>query len=200
MLEIGCGCGESLKWLQEQGAKELWGLDISAERTAKARELLSGSGWKGELFTSPMEVDPGLPHYYFDLVLSVYGLGWTSDLEKTLSLISAYLKPGGRLVFSWDNPLLQCIDAREGRYTLSRSYVEEREICIEKRGCPLHLHNWKLSSYLNSLVRCGFAIEQLVEQSDYDPAQAEVFQEGKYYSAGLARLLNPVIILKARRL
>lgn len=200
VLEIGCGCGESLCWLHGQGAKELWGLDISAERIAKARELMEASGWQGRLYTAPMETDPGIPHRYFDLVFSVYGLGWTSNLDKTTALISEYLKPGGQVVFSWDNPLLQCIDAQEGHYLLSRSYVEEREIDITKKGARLHLRNWKLSSYLNCLASHGFFIEQLVEESAYDPAKAEIFLEGKYYSAGLARLINSAIIIKARKI
>ena len=199
VLEICCGCGESLLWLKEQGAGELWGLDISSERIDKAEKMLRNSDWKGKLFTSPMELDPGIPHCYFDLVFSIYGLGWTTDPDKTIKLISEYLKPGGRIIFSWDNPLMQCIDAVDGRYILSRPYVDERVIDFEKRGSHLRLHNWKLSTYLNCLSNHGFLIEQVVEESAYNPEDADIFQEGKYYSAGLARLINNVIIIKARK-
>ncbi len=199
VLEICCGCGESLLWLKEQGAGELWGLDISSERVDKAEKMLANSDWKGKLFISPMELDPGIPHCYFDLVFSIYGLGWTTDPDKTIRLISEYLKPGGRIIFSWDNPLMQCIDAVDGRYVLSRSYVDERVIDFEKSGSRLCLHNWKLSTYLNCLSNHGFLIEQVIEESAYNPEDADIFQEGKYYSAGLARLINNVIIIKARK-
>ncbi len=199
VLEICCGCGESMLWLKEQGAGELWGLDISAERIDKAEKLLANSDWKGKLLISPMEIDPGIPHSYFDLVLSIYGLGWTTDLDKTIKLIGEYLKPGGRIIFSWDNPLMQCIDSVDGRYILSRSYVDEREIDLEKKNSCLHLHNWKLSTYLNCLANHGFLIEQVVEESSYDPWEADIFQEGKYYSAGLARFINNAILIKARK-
>lgn len=53
-LEIGCGCGESLLWVKEQGAGELWGLDVSADRIAKAEKLLSDPDRRGKLFVSPM--------------------------------------------------------------------------------------------------------------------------------------------------
>ena len=200
VLEIGCGCGESLAWMKERNARELWGLDISAEQIAKAKELLADSGGKGRLFASPMETNPGIPCRYFDLVYSVYALGWTSDIDKTVMLISEYLKTGGHFIFSWDNPLLQCIDATDGRYLLSRSYVDEREITMEKQGSQLRLRNWKLSTYLNCLSSHGFLIEQVVEASDYDPAEADIFREAKYYSAGLARLINNTVIVKARKL
>lgn len=200
VLEIGCGCGETLLWLKEQGTGEQWGLDISAERINKAEKLLANPDWKGKLFISPMEIDPGIPHRYFDLVLSIYGLGWTTDTDKTIKLIGEYLKPGGRIIFSWDNPLLQCIDAVDGRYILSRSYVDERVIDLEKKGSRLCLHNWKLSTYLNCLSNHGFLIEQVVEESAYDPGEADIFRERKYYSAGLARLINNAVIIKARKL
>lgn len=199
VLEICCGCGESLLWLKEQGAEELWGLDISAERIAKAEKLLANSDWKGKLFVSPMEINPGIPHRYFDLVLSIYGLGWTADPDTTIKLIGEYLKPGGRIIFSWDNPLMQCIDSEDGRYVLSRSYVDERVIDLEKKGSCFRLCNWKLSTYLNCLANHGFLIEQVVEESVYDPKEADIFKEGKYYSAGLAKLINNAVIIKARK-
>lgn len=100
VLEICCRCGESLSWMKEQGAEELWGLDVSADRIARAEKLLADSDWRGKLFVSPMEIDSGIPHCHFDLVFSIYGLGWTTDPDKTIKLIGEYLKPGGRLIFS----------------------------------------------------------------------------------------------------
>ena len=94
---------------------------------------------------------------------------------------------------------MQCLDSVDGRYVLSRSYVEERVIDLEKRNAGLRLHNWKLSTYLNCLANHGFLIERVVEDSSYYPKEAEIFREGKYYSAGLARLINNAIIIKARK-
>lgn len=199
VLEVACGDGHSLLWMARHGVSDLYGLDISAQRIKQAESFLKTNHVAAKLFVSPMETDPGLPHRYFDLIYSIYGIGWTLDLDKTFSLIRQYLKPGGHFVFSWDNPLLQCIDAEDGKYILARSYVDEREIDTLIRGSHLHLHNWKLSSYLNALIRHGFYIEQVVEESSYDPAEAEIFREGKYYSAGLASRLNLTVIIKARK-
>ena len=71
VLEIACGSGDSLVWLGEKGAKELWGLDISSAQIKRADALLKKSGKKADLFVSPMELDPGLPHSHFDLVFSI---------------------------------------------------------------------------------------------------------------------------------
>ena len=197
VLELACGGGESLIWLEQKGAKELWGLDISAAQIKRSECLFKEKGKKAKLFVSPMELDPGLPHSHFDLVFSIYGLGWSMDLDKTIIHIAEYLKPGGRLVFAWDNPLMQCIDAQNGQYVLSRSYVNEQDVFVDE---SFKRHNWKLSAYLNCLANHGFLIEQVVEESEYDEKEADVFQEGRFYSAGKARLLNPSIIVKARKL
>lgn len=115
LLELACGRGESLVWLNRKGARECWGLDISSEQIRRAKGTLEENGVKDHLFVSPMEYDPGLPHNYFGFVFSIYGIGWTMDLDKTIILVSEYLKPGGRVVFAWDNPLMQCITSEKGK-------------------------------------------------------------------------------------
>ena len=79
VLELGCGSGHSLLYLAERGAAELWGLDLSTAQLAFARDVLDAFEPRVRLFESPMEVNPGIPTGYFDLVLSIYGLGWTTD-------------------------------------------------------------------------------------------------------------------------
>ncbi len=197
VLELACGGGESLIWLEQKGVRELWGLDISAAQIKRSKRLFKEKGKEAKLFVSPMELDPGLPHSYFDLVFSIYGLGWSMDLDKTIIHIAEYLKPGGRLVFAWDNPLMQCIDAQNGQYVLSRTYVKEQDVFVDE---SFRRHNWKLSTYLNCLANHGFLIEQVVEESEYDEKEADVFEDGRFYSAGKARLLNPSIVVKARKL
>ena len=200
VLELACGGGESLVWMGEKGAREVWGLDISAAQIKRAEALLEKNGKKANLFVSPMELNPGLPHGHFDLIFSIYGIGWSMDLEKTVVHMAEYLKPGGRVVFTWDNPLMQCIVSEGGKYSLFRSYVEEEDILFSNNNETFHLHNWKLSTYLNCLAKHGFLIEQVVEESEYDEKEADVFQEGRFYSAGRARFLNPAFIVKARKL
>ncbi len=122
------------------------------------------SGKQANLFVSPMELNSGLPHGHFDLVFSIYGLGWCIDLDKTIIHIREYLKPGGRFIFSWDNPLMQCISSQDGKYSFSRSYVEEEDIVFSNHEDVFCLHNWKLSAYLNCLAGHGFLIEQVAEE------------------------------------
>lgn len=100
VLEIACGDGRSLLYNAQRGARELWGLDISPRQIDKAKTLLRENRIKAQLLVSPMEINPGIPFHYFDCVYSIYGLGWTMDLSKTIGLISRYLKTNGVFIFS----------------------------------------------------------------------------------------------------
>lgn len=83
VLEIGCGKGKSLKYAHEAGASELWGLDISQNQLNFARELLNSNKIKANLICSPMENELDIPTNHFDIVYSIYGIGWSTDLNKT---------------------------------------------------------------------------------------------------------------------
>ena len=76
------------------------GLDLSSTQIAFASDVLQAFTLRVHLFESPMDVNPGLPVDYFDMLISIYGLGWTTDLPTTLSLVSQYLKPGGHFIFN----------------------------------------------------------------------------------------------------
>ena len=86
VLELGCAKGESLKYLQTKGASEVWGIDISVEQIRYAKNNVPS----GKFFVSAMEDNPGIPENYFDYCLSLYSMGYSSSLEKTLSLVSRY--------------------------------------------------------------------------------------------------------------
>lgn len=94
VLDIGCGSGHSLQYMAEQGAEELWGLDLSSTQIEIANKTLKD--WNPKLVCGAMEEEGDIPKGYFDIVYSIYALGWTSDLRKTLELIYSYVKPGGR--------------------------------------------------------------------------------------------------------
>lgn len=198
VLELACGSGASLLYASMHGAAELYGLDISPEQIEKAKETLQSQQIGAQLFVSPMESNPGIPTNHFDCVFSIYGIGWTMDLDKTIELVSKYLKKNGTFVFSWDSPVLPCIAGHNGHYVLDRSYIAEgmRELTIY--DIPLQRKNWKMASYITTLAKHGFLVEELVEQSAGNDADAPY--QMRYYSAHKANYLNLSFIIKARKL
>jgi SAM-dependent methyltransferase len=202
ILEIGCGSGHSLLYLGEREAAELWGLDLSEVQIDYATTLLQEKGYSARLCLSPMEENPGIPEGYFDIVLSIYALGWTYDLPRTLSLIVSYLKPGGSFVFSWEHPFYSCLKSQDDQLVLRRSYSD---------GQPITRLSWadnatavyyprKLSIYLNSLIKAGLTIEQVIE-GDANPLLVtdENRIPGSWYPFWRAMMMPTTFIVKARK-
>ena len=88
MLEICCGSGHSLKYHAERNAGELWGIDISQNQLDNAQKYLDECGYAANLICSSME-EMNLPQCYFDYVYSIYGIGWTTDLQGTSNKIAS---------------------------------------------------------------------------------------------------------------
>ncbi|WP_047980294.1 class I SAM-dependent methyltransferase [Ornithinibacillus contaminans] len=198
VLDIGCGSGHSLKYMGDKGAKELWGLDLTTKQIETAREVLHSQSPPVTLFESPMEVNPGIPSDYFDIAYSIYALGWTVDLAKTLTHIHRYLKPGGRLVFSWEHPMHDRVKPTDSGYRFEQSYVTEGPEYNEAWHKSVIIHHRKLSTYINTLIEAGFEMERVID----DVALPEVVPEGdryKWYSVEKAKLVPVTFIIKARK-
>ncbi|MDF2921532.1 MAG: methyltransferase type 11 [Paenibacillaceae bacterium] len=199
MLDIGCGSGHSLKWCGDKGASELWGLDMSTKQIENAGRFLDESGYEPKLFNSPMESDCGLPGEYFDVVYSIYAIGWTVDLQKTFDQIASYLKKDGLFIFSWDHPFMHCVDVQENQLLFSGSYLNEDAFSYIQRGNPVTLQNRRLSTYINALARAGFMIEQLVEETNDETLERPAEFASGYYTPYKAQRFPLSFIIKARK-
>ena len=194
VLEIGCGNGHSMKYVADRGATDLWGLDISAKQIEGAKNFLNAQGIDAKLICSPMENECELPTNYFDLVYSVYGIGWTTDLDKTFKHIHAYLQNDGVFVFGWSHPIHKCVSVENGKLIFSNSYFDEAWYCADMSNKKIMLSNRMLSTYINALTDNGFVIENLVEATDREKAMASNNDFGKK-----ALMLPTVFVIKARK-
>jgi SAM-dependent methyltransferase len=201
VLEVGCGSGHSLAYLARQGAGELWGIDLSTKQIEFAQTLLSKHGSAVQLFVSPMETNPGLPLGYFDLVVSIYALGWTADLAKTLSLIHSYLKPGGTFIFSGEHPTYRCVEYEDKQHVVQHTYYEEGAVVHTAwNGVEIVIQQRKLSTFINTAVEVGLQIERLIEpEFNQSLAQSADYSPQRWYSVQRAQLLPTTFILKLRK-
>lgn len=201
VLDIGCGSGHSLEYMACQGAGELWGIDLSSTQIETARDYLEGKNLHVNLFSAPMEREIDLPKNYFDIVYSIYALGWTTDLKHTLELIYSYLKDGGIFVFSWDHPMYQCIRNNEDEIIIEKSYLEEGFESIEKIGESVCINRIKISTYINELAKVGFKVDQLIEGDLSEKYTNEgAIYSGKYYTLQKAIKVPSSFVIKARKL
>jgi len=198
VLEIGCGSGHSMLYLAERGVQELWGMDISESQVNTATELLSENGFQATMMKSSMENDPGIPHNYFDVVFSIYALGWTLNLRETLRNVSNYLKNDGIFIFSWDHPFMHCVDEVDGELIFSGNYNEEDVFSFEKSNSKLTLINRKFSTYINTLFEEGFMVEKIVEEVCADNISKEF--SSAYYSTVKSSHFPMSFVIKARKI
>lgn len=194
VLEIGCGNGHSLKYAANLGATDLWGLDISSKQIERTKKFLETQGINAKLICSPMEDECELPTDYFDLVYSVYGIGWTTNLDKTLKHIHSYLKKDGVFLFGWSHPIHKCVSVENGRLIFSNSYFNEEWYCADMCDKEIMLSNRMMSTYINTLADNGFIIEKLLEETDKEKAMASDNDFGRK-----ALMLPTVFVMKARK-
>ena len=205
MLEICCGSGHSLLYNANKGAGELWGIDLSQKQLDNASDLLMKNGYTAKLICSKMEDELNVPKKYFDYVYSIYGIGWTTDLQGTFDKIASYLKKDGTFIFSWHHTLNYCIawscDERKDvfdcdKLVMTKSYFDESYFKMPVHDSEIVLCNRKISTYINALVKAGFVIEQLVEESDRTSLEAVEDLDPKTRKA---KMLPLSFCIKARK-
>ena len=201
VLELGCGSGHTLAYLCEcRNVSELWGLDVSAEQIRFAQELLDQKNIQAKLLLSSMDENPGIPENHFDLVVSIYSLGWTPDLSSTLELVCSYLKPEGMFIFSWEHPAYRSLryEAKMQKYVFEPSYLEEGPVLDPSwKGVEIVINHRKLSTYLNAVVQSGLIVEQVIEcEPNVALAREQDFDPEKWYSVPRARLMPTTFIVK----
>ena len=184
----------------------MWGIDISEKQLENASVLLKENGYSAHLQCARMEDELNVPRNYFDFVYSIYGIGWTTDLQGTFDKIASYLKKDGTFIFSWHHTLNYCIawscDERkevfeDGRLVMSKSYFDETYFKMPVHDSEIILCNRKISTYINALAKSGFVIEQLVEES----SSAAINAVGDFDSnTRKAKKLPLSFCIKARKL
>ena len=200
-LELGCGSGHSLAYLARRGAAEVWGLDLSVTQIGFATETLKPFTPNVRLFHSPMEVDPGLPADYFDLVFSLYGLGWTVDLAATLALAARYLAPGGTFLFTGEHPAYSCLRYEDGRYIMAEPYAAEGPSYIESwSGAPVVIQRRTLGALVTAIAAAGLHVEKLLECEVDGSAATEAQRDpARWYSVPRANMVPTTFIITARK-
>lgn len=197
-LEIACGSGRSIKYLTDNGAKKVYGLDLSKTQIDEARRYNSKAVKDGivDIFQGPMEEKLNIEPV--DVVFSVYGLGWTVDPEKTFANIYSYLKPGGSFIWSWDHTICTDIQYVDGEYTVVYSYHDESPVRMENwrgAGGVANITYRKTSAWINMMIKAGFEIKGYFEPEPKDLSCSNPDPTSHYHIEKAKRLPVTVIYL-----
>jgi len=168
VLDLGCGFGWHCRYAREQHAAEVVGVDISAKMLESAREQTDDPAIT--YLQAPIE-DIDFPDGHFDVVLSSLAFHYVQSFDAVCQKIHSCLKQGGTFVFSVEHPIFT-----------SRP---EQEWILDDQGSPLYWpvdhyqdegvrntafltdhvikYHRTLSTYINDLIRTGFAITAVRE-------------------------------------
>jgi len=195
-LEIACGSGHSIEYLIQNGASKVYAVDLSHSQIelAKKTNYEAIQAGKVVLFEQPMEAPIPLLEPV-DTVFSIYGLGWTTDIDKVLENVNSCLKTNGKFIWSWEHPIYPHVEYKNGQFTFIESYHDEGLKREENWGTTegRYIAARKISTWYNSLRQYGFDVTNILEPVPYEATAQEQNPE-KYYSLPKANLVPATII------
>jgi SAM-dependent methyltransferase len=172
VVDIGCGFGWFCRWARQQGAATVLGLDVSQKMLARARATTRDAAIT--YLRADMECAE-LPQAAFDLAYSSLALHYVEDLAGLLAKVHRALTAGGQLVFSVEHPIFTA--PRQpgwsvgvgGRKTWPvDSYLSEGPRRTDWLAKGVIKQHRTLATYLNLLMRLGFALSHVDEWGPTD--------------------------------
>jgi SAM-dependent methyltransferase len=164
VIELGCGTAYVSAWLARRGARPV-AIDNSGAQLANALRFQREFGLAFPLFHADAEAVP-FRSGSFDLAISEYGAALWCDPYRWIPEAARVLKPGGRLIFMTNSPLLLLVtpdadeDAPVGA-TLIRDYFGmHRFEWPDSPGVEFHLTH---GDWIRLLRSNGFEVEDLIE-------------------------------------
>jgi SAM-dependent methyltransferase len=162
-IELGCGTAYVSAWLARRGARPI-GIDNSPAQLATAVSLQREFGIDFPLILGNAERVP-FPDGSFDLAISEYGAAIWCDPYAWIPEAARLLRPGGRLVFLVDTPLVMACspdeeDAPAADRLLRPYFGMHRFEWPDDESVEFHLPHGEMLALLR---RTGFEVEALHE-------------------------------------
>ncbi len=173
-IELGCGTAYVSAWLARRGARPV-GIDNSPAQLETARRLQAEFGLHFPLHLGIAE-DLPFGDASFDFAISEYGAALWADPYRWIPEAARVLRPGGRLVFYTNGPLLQLTvpdseaDGPAGTQLLRPYFGMYRQEWPDDESVEFHLPH---GEWIQLLRDTGFEIERLVEVRPPDGAVSD---------------------------
>lgn len=175
VLDLGCGYGWFCRWARENGAANVLGVDVSEKMLARARETTNDTAI--EYVRGDIEMFE-LPIGSFDLVYSSLAFHYVEDFDTLVEAVHRWLAAGGSFVFSVEHPIMTApSDAKwlsnaagEKSWPVDH-YFDEGFRSTDWLAKGVVKQHRTVATYLNTLLRCGFALAQVEE---WRPSEEQV--------------------------
>ena len=166
VLDLGCGDGLYGRQLLAAGAGSYLGIDGSANMVRAAESSLAGTAGRvrqGDL-AHGLQAAPAS----FDLAISRLAFHYLADVGPLLRGIHAALRPGGRLVFSTEHPVITCSNKALADDGLRQDWIVDDYFVPGRRvvswlGADVVMHHRTLEDWFAAVQGAGFAVTALRE-------------------------------------
>ncbi|MCU1466736.1 MAG: class SAM-dependent methyltransferase [Actinomycetia bacterium] len=170
VLDVACGHGRASRGLARRGAQVV-GVDLSTDLIAKARAR-DASDLLGIVYCA---ADVAQPETWwngvlFDGAVCEMALMDIDDIAATCNAVAGTVRRGGWFLFSMVHPCFPGNDAGLSSWPPDRSYFDEgRWTSTDHNPNGVRIRvgssHRTISTYLNTLIDAGLAIERVVEPS-----------------------------------
>ena len=172
VVDLGCGFGWFCRWARQQGAASVLGIDLSEKMLSRAEATTADAAisyLKADIASAE------LPQGAFDLAYSSLVLHYVEDLSGLLAKVHRALIPGGHLVFSVEHPIFTAPTQPVWAVGVSgkKTWPVDSYLCEGPRRTDwlakgvIKQHR-TLATYLNCLLRLGFALSHIEEWGPTD--------------------------------
>lgn len=168
VLDLGCGFGWHCRYAIENGAKSVVGIDLSEKMLAKAQEI---NNLRGIQYERKALEDVNYPAEQFDIVLSSLTLHYVASFDAIAKNIYQWLAVGGHFVFSVEHPVFTAEGSQDWVYDqtgekvcwpVDKYFIEGKRNTTFLGENVIKYHR-TLTSYLNTLLKHGFKINEIIE-------------------------------------
>lgn len=168
VLDLGCGYGWHDRYAVDNGARRVYGVDMSEKMLAVAKEKTYSDRityLHDDISKIVFEDNK------FDVVISSLALHYVASFDEIVKKISKYLKPAGTFIFSVEHPIFTAQGNEEWNYNDDGqikdfpvdNYFYEGKRESDFLGEKVVKYHKTLTTYLDGLLTNGFRIDRVVE-------------------------------------
>jgi SAM-dependent methyltransferase len=168
VLDLGCGYGWHCRYAREQQALSVVGVDLSSKMLDKARAMTDDPAIE---YRNLAIEDIEWKENEFDVVISSLAFHYIESFAGLCRNIERTLVAGGSFVFSVEHPIYTALAAQDWHYGAEGEklhwpvdgYHEEGARHTNFLEHSVTKYHRSVSTYLNTLLQAGFAIQQMSE-------------------------------------
>jgi SAM-dependent methyltransferase len=175
VADLGCGFGWASRWMREQGAGQVLGIDLSQNMISRA--VADTSDADIEYRTADLETLE-LPAASFDLVYSALAFHYVKDFRRLTEMIHKALVSGGHLVFTIEHPIFMAaanphwVDDEDSHKTWPvNGYAMEGERRTDWFTTGVLKYHRMLGTTLNTLIDAGL---ELLRVEEFAPTREQI--------------------------